>query len=79
MIPPNGADPTPWFRNIPSGVAFDPNHQSTDYSLQTSVGIANFVAAHALQNTKDATARAALIKHIMQAQQRPPRDGGPIH
>jgi hypothetical protein len=79
MIPPNGADPRPWFRNIPSGVAFDPNHQSTDYSLQTSVGMANFVVAHALRNATSASARAALIKRILEAQQRPPRDGGPIH
>src|SRR4249919_2167594 len=46
MVPPAGANPTPWFRNIKSGTPFDPGRQSTDYSLQLSVGIANFTANH---------------------------------
>ena len=36
----------PWFRNIKSGTPFDAGRQSTDYSLQLSVGIANFTANH---------------------------------
>ena len=48
MVPANGVDPAPWFRNIKSGQAFDPGHQSTDYSLQTSVGLANFEANRAM-------------------------------
>jgi hypothetical protein len=44
LVPPNGADPTLWFRNITSAKAFDRGRQSTDYSLQLAVGIANFDA-----------------------------------
>lgn len=47
MIPPDGADPAPWFRNVRSGSAFDVDHQTTDYSLQLAVGIANFRANRA--------------------------------
>jgi hypothetical protein len=47
MVPANGVDPAPWFRNIKSGQAFDAGHRSTDYSLQTSVGLANFEANRA--------------------------------
>ena len=48
MVPASGVDPAPWFRNIKSGQAFDPGHQSTDYSLQTSVGLANFETNRAM-------------------------------
>ena len=44
MLPPAQADTARWFRNLRSGVPFDFGRQSTDYSLQTAVGIANFVA-----------------------------------
>jgi hypothetical protein len=44
MLPPAQADTARWFRNLRSGVPFDSGRQSTDYSLQTAVGIANFVA-----------------------------------
>ena len=47
LLPPAQADTAKWFRNIRSGEPFDPARQSTDYSLQTSVGIANFEAHRA--------------------------------
>jgi hypothetical protein len=43
MVPPKGADPAPWFRNIESGVPFDAGHKPLDYSLQLEVGLVNFL------------------------------------
>jgi|SRR5581483_7244918 len=79
MVPGNGVDPAPWFRNIPAGTPFDTGRQSLDYSLQLSVGISNFQAARALAHAPNLTARRNLIRRIMQTDVRPPRDGGPIH
>lgn len=80
MVPPNGADPAPWFRNVPSGTPFDAGRQSLDYSLQLSVGISNFQARQALINAPDAARRKTLIRTLqMRGSQRPPRDGGNTH
>ena len=49
VIPPNGASTTTtmrWFRNIKAGTSFDSGQQSLDYSLQLSLGIQRFRAAH---------------------------------
>src|SRR6266516_209233 len=79
MVPGNGVDPAPWFRNIPAGTPFDAARQSLDYSLQLSVGLSNFQAARALARAPNLTARRNLIMRIMQTDVRPPRDGGSIH
>ena len=79
MIPPAGSDPSLWFRNIPSGVAFDSGHTSTDYSLQLSVGITNFLAQQSLRHAPTASARSLILQRIHQREARPPRDGGIIH
>jgi hypothetical protein len=69
MVPPKDADPAPWFRNIPSGTAFNSGRNALDYSLQLSVGLDNFNGRHTTHNalTLKATSR------------RPPRDGGNTH
>jgi hypothetical protein len=77
MVPPNGVDPSPWFRNVPSGVAFDPNRQSLDYSLQLSVGLNNFQAAQAIAQSRHPAALRTFIEGLSDS--RPPRDGGLIH
>ncbi len=51
MLPPEQADVAKWFRNLRSGEPFDPGRQSTDYSLQTAVGINNF-AVHSAASKK---------------------------
>lgn len=79
MVPPNGADPAPWFRNIPSGASFDPGRQSLDYSLQIAVGLSNFQAAQALKHAPSPAAFRTMASEIRQTDTRPPRDGGPLH
>ena len=79
LIPPKGADPAPWFRNIAAGSPFDPGRQSLDYSLQLSVGLSNFQAAQALARTPDLAARHDLTAVFDQQDTPPPRDGGQIH
>ncbi len=79
MVPPNGADTAPWFRNIAAGSAFDAGRQSLDYSLQLSVGISNFQAAQALARTPDLATRRDLMAIFDQQDATPPRDGGRIH
>ncbi len=78
MLPPTGSDPAHWFRNVPSGQPFDPGSVSTDYSLQLAVGIRNFGTQRALLRASPQQ-RAAMLKKIRLTDQRPPRDGGPLH
>lgn len=79
MVPGTGAPPAPWFRNIPSGTPFDPGRQSLDYSLQLSVGLNNFQTARTLARATNLKTRHNLLLHMRQLDDRPPRDGGPIH
>jgi hypothetical protein len=80
MVPPSGANPAPWFRNIKSGTPFDAGRQSTDYSLQLSVGIANFTANHGASSAM-ATPEQRLkqLRSIEALDELPPRAGGAIH
>lgn len=78
MTPPSGQNPARWFQNISSGNPFDIGSVATDYSLQLSVGIANFNAHQAVLRASPAQ-RALLIQHLNALDQRPPRDGGPFH
>src|SRR3984893_8401109 len=79
MVPPSGAN-QPWFRNIKSGTPFDAGRQSTDYSLQLSVGIANFTANHGASSAM-ATPEQRLkqLRNIEALDELPPRAGGAIH
>ena len=80
MVPPAGANPTPWFRNIKSGTPFDPGRQSTDYSLQLSVGIANFTANHGSSLAMvTPEQRLKQLRSIEAHDEQPPRAGGSIH
>ena len=80
MVPPNGTDPAPWFRNIASGTPFDAGRQSLDYSLQLSVGIKNFEQRTALLRAPNLDVRRRMIRALqIQGSQRPPRDGGSTH
>jgi hypothetical protein len=76
LIPPKNMDPAPWFRNIPSGTPFDANRQALDYSLQLSVGLANFDQHNAIVNAPSPTARLQLIQKLRALEMVPPRDGG---
>jgi hypothetical protein len=80
MVPPSGANPAPWFRNIKSGTPFDAGRQSTDYSLQLAVGIANFTANHGASSAM-ATPEQRLkqLRNIEALDELPPRAGGAIH
>ena len=80
MVPPSGANPAPWFRNIKSGTPFDAGRQSTDYSLQLAVGIANFTANHGASSAM-ATPEQRLkqLLSIEAFDELPPRAGGAIH
>lgn len=78
MVPPAGVDPSPWFRNIPSGTSFDPGRQSLDYSLQIAVGLGNFNAAQKLARAPNPTTRSNLLKAIIRSDATPARDGGPL-
>jgi hypothetical protein len=78
MLPPRGADPAPWFRDIPSGTPFTPGAQSLDYSLQIQVGIRNFITARTAANPAAPQAqRSALIGQLND--RATPRDGAPTH
>jgi len=76
MTPPDTVDPAPWFRNIPSGTAFDAGRVPFDYSLQLSVGLGFFRNAQDIKNTRDPAKRRLLMKRIEALDERPPRDGG---
>jgi hypothetical protein len=80
MVPPAGQNPTPWFRNIPSGTPFDAGRHALDYSLQLSVGISNFNARQALMKASTQDTRMKLKRALLlRGSQRPPRDGGVTH
>jgi hypothetical protein len=79
MVPPNGVNPAPWFRNIASGSTFDPGRTSIDYSLQLTVGLTNFRAASALAHAPNFAVRQQILRSILQTDGTPPRDGGPMH
>lgn len=74
-----GPDPNRWFQNLKSGQPFDPGRQSMDYSLQLSVGLANFLAAQQINNAPTPALKAKLLKAQTIREKRPPRDGGPTH
>jgi hypothetical protein len=79
MVPPNGADNSLWFRNVPAGTPFDTGRQSLDYSLQLSVGLSNFAAAQALARAPNQAARLNMLAVSDAIDLPPPRDGGSIH
>ncbi len=72
-----GSDPNRWFQNLKSGQPFDAGRQSLDYSLQLSVGLANFLAAQQISNAPTAAMRSRLVREEAVRDERPPRDGGP--
>jgi hypothetical protein len=80
MVPPSGVNSAPWFRNVKSGMPFDSGRQSADYSLQLSVGIANFIANHgsslALATPEQ---RLQQLRSLEALDEQPPRAGGSIH
>ncbi|UGX94285.1 hypothetical protein G6321_00053630 [Bradyrhizobium barranii subsp. barranii] len=78
MFPPAGSDPSRWFQNYKSGQPFDTGGISTDYSLQLSVGIANFEASKAIPPASSPTAVRQLRERLNRYSV-PPRDGGLIH
>jgi hypothetical protein len=80
MVAPAGSDPTPWFRDIPSGIPFDAGRQSLDYSLQLSVGISNFIARQQVTHAATLDARRAIVHRLqVSGSIQPPRDGGATH
>jgi len=79
MVPPTGTDPAPWFRNIPAGTPFSATGSvSLDYSLQVTVGLANFKSAHKAANPATPAAELSAIR-TEREDPRPPRDGAPTH
>lgn len=79
LLPPAGARPDPWFRNIRSGEVFAPPAQSTDYSLQLSTGIGNFVQAQRLRNAETPARQRQLLREIEARDPLTPREGGRNH
>ena len=80
MVPPTGVNPASWFQNIKSGAPFDSGRQSTDYSLQLSVGIANFTVNHGSSvATVTPEQRLKQLRSIEAYGELPPRAGGSIH
>ena len=77
MIAKNAGDPK-WFRNIPSGTPFDPGFHSTDYSLQLSVGIANFLEQLKIAKLPAGPLRDKEIARKNNLENKNPREGGPI-
>jgi hypothetical protein len=79
MMPPKGTtDVSPWFQNIMTGTPFDAGAHSTDYSLQISVGIANFLEQKKIQAAPTPAAKAAEIAHKNKLEKLNPREGGSI-
>jgi hypothetical protein len=81
--PQSSMIPTPtgnmrWFQNIMTGTPFDAGFNSTDYSLQVSVGIANFLAQKSIQTAPTPSAKAAAIAHKNKLEKKDPREGGSI-
>ncbi len=82
-VGPSGMIPSPpgnpkWFQNIPSGTPFDPGAHATDYSLQLSVGIANFLEQMKIMHAPTPAAKAQEIARKNQLENRSPREGSPI-
>lgn len=75
---PLGGNVAPWFTNIPSGTPFDAGRQSLDYSLQLSVGLANYNSSIAVLNAPSADLRKALTTQLESSDATPQRDGGGI-
>jgi len=67
-----------WFKDIKSGKPFDTGRAALDYSLQMSVGLDNYAAAHKIAHASP-VAKQALLKKQSLLDARPPRDGGPTH
>ena len=78
MVPATDGDPQ-WFRDIPSGQPFSPGGTPFDYSLQMSLGIANFQKARQIATAPNADARKALIQAEIDKPSTPPRAGGTTH
>src|SRR6516162_1694628 len=77
MVPPTGVNPASWFQNIKSGTPFDSGRQSTDYSLQLSVGIANFTVNHGSSVAMvTPEQRLKQLRSIETQDEQPPRAGG---
>lgn len=79
----SGMIPTPagsmrWFQNTPSGKPFDAGFNSTDYSLQLSVGMANFAQQMAIMHAPTPSAKAREIQHKNNRERLNPREGGGI-
>ena len=79
MVPPKSGNPNPWFRNIKSGRPFYRGHRSTDYSLQTAIGIANFSANRATLWLTKPMKREALLRRMEIRDTRPFIESGPLH
>ncbi|HEY4942929.1 MAG TPA: hypothetical protein VII56_15985 [Rhizomicrobium sp.] len=75
---PSPAGNSRWFQNTPSGTPFDAGSHSTDYSLQLSVGIANFLEQMKIMHAPTPTAKAQEIARKNQLENRSPREGSPI-
>jgi hypothetical protein len=69
-----------FFRNVPSGVAFDDDgkHHSTDYSLQIAGGISNFQAYHSVADARTPAAKQKALTTLHNAEKVEPRNGGPV-
>ena len=82
-VSPSGMIPNPagnprWFQNIPSGTPFDAGSQATDYSLQLSVGIANFTEQMRIAHAPTPALKAKEIARKNRLEQKDPRNGGTI-
>lgn len=67
-----------WFQNTPSGTPFDAGFHSTDYSLQISVGIANFLKQMEIAHAPTPKAKARIIQEKNRLERLNPREGGVI-
>jgi hypothetical protein len=77
MIASPVGDPK-WFRNVPSGTPFDEGFISTDYSLQISVGIANFDAQQSLIHAATRAQKQIELDRKNKLERLSPREGGSI-
>lgn len=75
LTPPKGADPSPWFRNLPSGTPFTAGKTALDNSLQLAFGLASFEAAKGLTQAPNPQARRTLMQQVIRATSQPPRGG----
>ena len=75
---PNPTGNMRWFQNVMTGTPFDKGFNSTDYSLQIAVGVANFLQQKAIQSAPTPGAKAAEIAHKNKLEKLNPREGGSI-